>query len=200
MTRLSIPSRVRLGARWLLLPLLLAGCGRPRHSDPSEGGASAPKGDEPRLVELDLTAGAPETVDSGTLFHLSAGQSYTGLVRDLERAASDDKIRGLFVRLGEASFDLAESEELSSLLSKVRAKGKPVVCHAHELNNASALLTDRGCSKVWLSPAGEVSTIGIAAQMVYLHGIFDKLKIEVDFLHMGKFKSGAEPLTREGPS
>src|SRR5450755_5154026 len=123
MMRPSMQAGVHLGAHWLLLPLLLASCGgRPRHSDPGEGAASAPKGDEPRLVELDLTAGAPETIDSGTLFHLSAGQSYTGLVRDLERAASDDKIRGLFVRLGEASFDLAESEELSSLLSKVRSK------------------------------------------------------------------------------
>ena len=186
---------------WLLLPLVIAGChGRPRHFDSSDPSPSAPKGDEPRLVELDLTAGAPETIDSGTLFHLSAAQSYTGLVRDLERAASEDKIRGLFVRLGGASFDLAESEELSALLSKVRAKGKPVVCHAHELNNSSALLTERGCSKIWLSPAGEVSTIGIAAQMVYLHGIFEKLKVDVDFIHMGKFKSGAEPLTREGPS
>jgi protease-4 len=196
-----MPGRPRLSIALLLLPLVLASCGgRPRHYDPSEPGSSPPKADEARLVELDLTAGAPETIDSGTLFHLSAGQSYTGLVRTIERAASDDKVRGLFVRLGGASFDLAESEELSLLLAKVRAKGKSVVCHAHELNNSSALLADRGCSQVWLSPAGEVSTIGIAAQMVYLHGIFDRLKIEVDFLHMGKFKSGAEPLTREGPS
>jgi len=35
---------------------------------------------------------------------------------------------------------------------------------------------------------------------VYLHGIFEKLKVDVDFLHVGKFKSGPEPLTREGPS
>jgi protease-4 len=200
MTLRPLARRLAAHAHRLLLPLLLVGCSRPRHYDASDPGGSAPKGDEPRLVELDLTAGAPETIDSGTLFHLAAGQSYTGLVRTLERAASDEKIRGLFVRLGGASFDLAESEELSALLAKVKAKGKPVVCHAHELSNASALLTERGCSKIWLSPAGEVSTIGIAAQMVYLHGIFEKLKVEVDFLHMGKFKSGAEPLTREGPS
>jgi len=191
-------------ARWLVpfcfASLALAGCARPRHYDPSDPGTSAPKSDEPRLVELDLSAGAPETIDSGTLFHLSAGQSYTGLVRTIERATTDTKVQGLFVRLGEASFNLAESEELSALLAKVHAKGKPVICHAHELNNSSALLTARGCSRVWLSPAGEVSTIGIAAQMLYFHGIFDKLKVEVDFLHMGKFKSGAEPLTREGPS
>jgi protease-4 len=188
-------------ARCLLPLLLLVGCSaRPRHSDSSARPASELKEGEPRLVELDLSAGAPETIDSGALFHTPAGQTYTGLVRTISRAETDDAIRGLFVRLGGASFDLAQSEELSRLLARLRAKNKPVICHAHELSNSSALLTSRGCSKVWLSPAGEVSTIGIAAQMVYLHGIFQKLKVDVDFLHMGKFKSGAEPLTREGPS
>jgi protease-4 len=192
---------MRLRVSCLLPLLLLVGCSaRPRHNDSGAKPATELKDDEPRLVELDLSAGAPETIDSGALFRTPAAQTYTGLVRTITRALTDDKVRGLFVRLGGSSFDLAQSEELSRLLAKLRAKGKPVVCHAHELSNSSALLTSRGCSKVWLSPAGEVSTIGIAAQMVYLHGIFEKLKVDVDFLHMGKFKSGAEPLTREGPS
>jgi protease-4 len=186
-------------ARWLLPVLLLAAChARPRQTIASKAD-DAPKADEPRLVELDLSAGAPESTDGGALFRSSAAQTYTGLVRTISRVASDDKVRGLFVRLGGVSFNLAESEELSRLLAKLRGH-KPVVCHAHTLNNSTALLSARGCSKVWLSPAGDVSTIGIAAQMVYLHGIFRKLKVDVDFLHVGKFKSGAEPLTREGPS
>jgi len=191
---------MKVRAVWVLPLLLLAACNaRPRHTDANKSHA-APKGDEPRLVELDLSAGAPESSEGSALFRTSAAQTYTGLVRTIGRTLTDDKARGLFVRLGEASFNLAESEELSRLLALVHRKGKPVVCHAHTLNNSSALLTARGCSKVWLSPAGTVSTIGIAAQMVYFHGIFEKLKVDVDFLHMGKFKSGAEPLTREGPS
>jgi len=190
---------MNLRARWLLPALLLVACNaRPRHTEAGKS-HDAPKADEPRLVELDLSAGAPESSDGSALFRTPAAQTYTGLVRLIGRAATDDKVRGLFVRLGEASFNLAESEELSRLLAKLRGK-KPVVCHAHTLNNSSALLTARGCSRVWLSPAGDVSTIGIAAQMLYFHGIFSKLKVDVDFLHMGKFKSGAEPMTREGPS
>jgi len=192
---------MKLRACWLLPLLVIAGCNaRPRHGESGGGHSPAPKADEARLIELDLTAGAPESVDSSALFRTPAAQTYTGLTRILTRAASDEKVRGVFVRLGQASFDLAESEELSRLLAKVIQRGKPVVCHANALGNTSALLTSRGCSKVWLTPAGEVSTVGIAAQMVYLRGIFDKLKVDVDFLHMGKFKSGAEPLTREGPS
>jgi protease-4 len=191
---------MRLRACLLLPLLLLAACtARPRHTQASKD-HDAPKADEPRLVELDLSAGAPESSEGGALFRTPATQTYTGLIRIIGRAASDDKVRGLFVRLGEASFNLAESEELSRLLAGLRGKGKPVVCHAHSLGNSSALLGARGCSRLWLSPAGDVSTIGIAAQMLYFHGIFERLKIGVDFLHMGKFKSGAEPLTREGPS
>ncbi len=193
---------MKFPARWLLAPLLVVACsGRPRHIDSSASPkVVAIKDDEPRLIELDLSAGVPETIDSSALFHTPAAQTYTGLVRAILHTATDDKARGLFVRLGAASFNLSQSEELSRLLGKVQASGKPVTCHAHELNNSTALFTSRGCGKVWLSPAGEVSTIGIAAQMVYLHSIFAKLKVDVDFLHMGKFKSGAEPLTREGPS
>ena len=191
---------MKFPARFLLPALLLAACtARPRHTEAGKSEVT-PKADEARLVELDLSAGAPENSDGGALFRTPAAQTYTGLVRIIGRAATDDKVRGLFVRLGEASFNLAESEELSRLFGQVRSKGKPVVCHAHALSNSSALLSARGCSKVWLSPAGEVSTIGIAAQMVYFHGIFQRLKVDVDFLHMGKFKSGAEPMTREGPS
>ena len=47
------------------------------------------------------------------------------------------EVRGIFVRLGEASFDLSESEELSRLLGKVVSKGKPVVCHANTLGRLS---------------------------------------------------------------
>jgi protease-4 len=192
---------MKFRARWLLPILVLFGCGaRPKHFDVSVTPPAPLKDGAPRVIELDLSAGVSEAVSSGALFHTPATQTYTGLIRTILRAQTDAEVRGLFVRLGSASLELAQSEELSRLLSQLRAKGKPVVCHAHDLNNSTALFTSRGCSKVWLSPAGEVSTIGIAAQMVYLHGIFTKLKVDVDFLHMGKFKSGAEPLTREGPS
>jgi protease-4 len=36
--------------------------------------------------------------------------------------------------------------------------------------------------------------------MVYLKGALDRLGVVADFIHMGSYKSAAEPLTREGPS
>ncbi len=54
------------------------------------------------------------------------------------------------------------------------------------------LLASIAYSKLWLSPAGQVDTVGIAAQLVFAKGLLDKLNVDVDFLQMGKFKGASE--------
>jgi protease IV len=179
------------------LALLSASChGRPRSG---AGTSSAAPGLGKSVAEFDLTAGVPESV-SGGLFQPPASRTYVALARAVERIADDPDVGGAFVKFGGASIDFAQTEELSALFHELKQKGKPVVCHAHVLSNSSAAFALRGCSRTWLSPAGEAETVGIAAQIMYMRGLFDKLKVGVDFLHVGKFKSGVEPFTREGPS
>jgi protease IV len=181
-----------------LLPLLAAvSChGRPRSSG---GGPSGGGGFGKSVATFDLTGGVPESI-SGGLFQPPVSRTYVALARSVERVANDPDVGGAFVKFGGASLDWAQTEELGALFETLKKKGKPVVCHAHVLSNSSSAFALRGCSRTWLSPAGEAETVGIAAQIMYMRGLFDKLKVGVDFLHVGKFKSGVEPFTREGPS
>jgi len=182
-----------------LLPLLAVfSChGRPRSAGGSGTGSSS--GLHKSVAEFDLSGGVPESIGGG-LFQPPASRTYVALARVVERSADDPDVSGAFIKLGGASLDWAQTEELGSLFDKLKKKGKPVVCHAHTLSNASAAFALRACSRTWLSPAGDAETVGIAAQIMYMRGLFDKLKVGVDFLHVGKFKSGVEPFTREGPS
>jgi protease-4 len=123
-----------------------------------------------------------------------------GLVRSLERLAQNRDAKGVFVRLGESGIDWAQSEGLARMFSRLRQQGKSVVCHAHGLTNSSMWLAAKACDRIWLSPAGSVDTVGIAAQVVYLKELLDKLKISADFVSAGKYKTFAESLTRSGPS
>lgn len=152
------------------------------------------------IAEFDLTSGVAESTNAGLLYSVPASRTYVGLVRTLERAALG-KASGFLVRLGGEGLDWARSEELGSAFANLRKMtGKPVFCHAHGLDNRVAWFAARACSRIWVSPAGDVDTVGIAGQVVYLKGALDKLKIRADFLHMGKYKSAAESLTQEGPS
>lgn len=191
-------TRARTGRPLLAAGLALAcaaalGC----HGRPRAGGTGEPR-IGPAIGEVDLSRGAPESPARG-LFGPSKQKAHPELVRALEALpASSD--RGVFVRLGSARFSLARAHEVGRLLAKTRALGRPVVCHADELDNATLLLSSLGCSRVWVSPAGGVDSVGLAAQLLFANRLLTRLKVDVDFLQVGKFKGASEPFTRDAPS
>jgi protease IV len=151
------------------------------------------------VVELDLSHGLGERASNLSLLSGPSAPSLSELVLALKRAENDRRTRGFFVRLGGGDLSWAQAEELGRLLSNLKPE-LSVVCHAHTYSNATLLFAARGCDRLWLSPAGEVGTVGIAGQMVYLKRLLDRFQVKADFLHMGKYKSFAETFTEDGPS
>ncbi len=183
----------------LCLALVSSGCdGRPRHAEAAAHDVS-PSFSGPRVVELDLSRGAPESAAS-SLFGAVSRRTHLTLVRTLTSFSEDERNKGLFVRFGLSQIGMARAHEIGRLLGAIRTAGKPVVCHAEDYNNATMLLAALGCSKIWLSPAGEVSTVGLAAQLLFANRLLGKLNVEADFLQAGKYKGASEPFMRDGPS
>ncbi len=171
-------------------------------TEPGASSAASPKGAGAAgsgvLAEFDFTRGVPEEV-STPLFGTAARRSHLDLARAL-RALDASPSKGIFVRLGSATIGLAGSQEIGAHLGAFRKRGVPVVCHADGYQNSTMLLAAAGCSRIWVSPAGGVDTIGLAAQLLYGRSLLDRLHIAVDFLQVGKYKGAEEPFTRDGPS
>jgi len=188
------------GVAVIALAIALGACeGRPRSR--SGGGEKAQPRSGPALVVLDVSGGLPEK-EAGGLLGPPPGRrrSFDSLLRVLEQTRSDKDTKGYYVKFGSASFGTARAEELGGILADIRTK-IPVYCHADGLGNSSILAAARGCSKISISPSGEVETVGIAAQVIYLHKLLaEELHVDVDILQVGKFKGAEEPLTRDGPS
>jgi len=177
------------------------GCqGRPRLAATRTKSAPTKNYGSGTLAEIDLSNGVPESTDAGGWLPLPATRTFVGLSRALERIVNENKTTGVFISLGQVKLHLSQVEELVPLLGAIRAKKLPIICHAHALDNALLWLVTEGCDKVWLSPAGSVESIGIAAQSIYIKGLLDELKVQADFLSIGRYKSAAEMFTRRGPS
>jgi len=202
MTKLSS----RLPAlRWLCggaaVVCALASCeGRAPQSAASSAAADpAPSLGGPAVIELDLRGGISETVDAG-LFGGGRRTTYTDLVASLRDLRDSANPEGLFVRFGGGRIGFARAHEIGRILGEIRAKNKPVVCHADDYDNSSYLTASLGCSRVWVSPAGGVDTVGIAAQLLFAKSFLAKHKVDVDYLQIGKYKGAEEPFTRDAPS
>ncbi|MBX3232432.1 MAG: S49 family peptidase [Labilithrix sp.] len=180
------------------LATLLACEGRPKSEGPK---SDPPKKTGPAVAVLDLTGGVPEQ-SAGGLFSAPGRKTFDELLRATKEVADDkgDRSKGVLVKLGSASIGAARAQEIAEMLAAIKEK-KKVYCHADGLSNATLMLAAKGCSSIWVSPAGEVESIGLAAQIVYMRRLLaDELHLSIDFLQVGKFKGAEEPLTRDGPS
>src|SRR5262249_44465864 len=135
------------------------------------------------------------------LFGTSSRQTYYRLVTLLKQLSAEPESSGVLVRFGGARFGWARAQGLAELFAQLKQAKKPVVCHADEWGKTSSWITARGLRRVWVSPAGGVEAIGIAAELVYAHRLLtEKLGIDVDFLQIGRYKGAEEPFTRDAPS
>ncbi len=176
-----------------------AGCeGRPRPADATS--TESPRKSGPAVAVLDLSGGVPEQ-EKGGLFGVSgAKKSFDEALRVTKVLRDDKKSVGVMVKLAGAQIGAARAQELGEMLAALKEK-KKVFCHADALSNTTLMVAAKGCSSIWISPAGEVDAIGLAAQVVYMRRLLvDELHLSVDFLQVGKFKGAEEPLTRDGPS
>lgn len=180
-----------------LTSLCLFACnGRPRAStDKGEPGLSG----QGYVSVVNLSQGAAENPISSGLFPAPPGLTFYGLLTSLDEIEKDEKSKAVLVQLRGVSFGFARSKEIGERLGKLKKK-VPVVCHTHEIDNATLWMLQKGCSDIWVSAAGDVPTVGIGAELSYLKGAFDKVGVRADMLAMGKYKSGGEALTREGPT
>lgn len=196
------PWRSLAGPLGLVAALALgAGCeGRPR-SAPEASSAPA-KTSGPYVATLDVSDGLPEAEDSGFLgLTPPKHRSLWDFLAAVEAVRKDKKVKGLFVRFGSANFGAARAEEMGGALLELRRAGMPIHCHAESLGNTGMMAAAQACTKITISPAGDVDTVGLAGQVIYLRRLLvDELRLSVDILQVGKFKGAEEPLTRDGPS
>jgi len=133
-------------------------------------------------------------------FFGARGKSFARLLRTLESAADDDEVEGLIIRYREPALGYAQMEELRNVLLQFKANGKPIVLYADYLGNVSYYLASVA-DFIAVSPTGNgVNLLGLRANMTFFKGTFDKIGIQPDFLHAGKYKSAMEMFMREEPS
>ena len=201
-------SRLRRGGRAIGIAcagtaigvLALACDGRaPVTSAPAKVDAKTPESfGGPAVYELDLRGTVTETSEGG-LFGGGRRTTYAELVDGLRDMRESKTTAGVFVRLG-GRLGFARAHEIGRILGEIRGADKPVYCHADDYDNGAYLTASLGCTKIYVSPAGGVDTVGIAAQLLFAKSFLAKYKVDVDYLQIGKYKGAEEPFTRDAPS
>lgn len=123
----------------------------------------------------------------------------TETASEIRRAATDERITGLYVQVEDLSVGWAGAAELRDAITAFSAAGKPCWAWADGYENKTYYVAS-ACKEVYVSPAGVLLVNGFSITTEYYAGTFEKLGVTSNFEHVGDFKSAIEPYSRTEPT
>ena len=91
----------------------------------------------------------------------------------------------------------AKVQEVRAGILDFRRSGKPAYAYLEYADDRGYYLAS-ACSRILLMPSSQLALNGLASYSVFLRGTFDKLDAYPDFLHVGQYKTAANPYTEKG--
>jgi protease-4 len=133
------------------------------------------------------------------LFGGRAAQPLKDLVERLRQARADQEVKAVIVDLNGAEIGLGQMAEVRDEMRKLATAEKAVYVTMDSLDTRLYALAS-AATHINVTPTGGVDLIGLYSRQPYLKGLLDMLGVQADFVHMGDYKTAAEPLTRSEPS
>ncbi|MFI3247389.1 MAG: signal peptide peptidase SppA [Ferrimonas sp.] len=121
------------------------------------------------------------------------------LLHAIRQAASDDKVSALVLKPGNLNAGLAKLADIGLAITDFKESGKPVLFYGGGMDQANYYLASFA-DEITINPGGGVLIDGFGMTTLYFHEALEKLKVSVHMYRVGKYKSFAEPFTRNDMS
>ncbi len=156
------------------------------------------------VLTLDLDRGVVERAPTGLLGRLQLDGAYPmrEVLDALDKAATDERVTGLVVRLSDGDLSMAKAQELRDAVTAFRESGKPALLFSESIggdgNGTIAYYLATAFSQVWLQPSGDLSLAGFSLELPFLRDLLDTLEIKPQFGARHEYKTAIDSLTEQG--
>ncbi len=111
----------------------------------------------------------------------------------IEHAASDDKIKGIYLNLDEGIHSgIAKATSLRNALLKFKESGKFIIAYS-KYYTQGAYYVSSVADKVYVNPLGGIDFHGFSAMIPFFKDMLDKIGVKMQVFYAGDFKSATEP-------
>ena len=117
----------------------------------------------------------------------------------LRRAATDPRIKAVLFEPEGGSCGWATMQEIRGDLENFRKSGKPLIAWLKSPDLRGYYMAT-AASKIYMPPTDLLNVKGIGFQMMYFKNTLDKLGVQVDVEHAGKYKDYGDQWTKSSMS
>jgi protease-4 len=154
---------------------------------------TAPKLPGDMVLTLDMRNGLPDARPNNPFAEPGRVASVIDAVTALAQAENDDRVKGLYMRVGGNGISGAQAQEIRSALKSFKAKGKFVIAHAQAFYSGGMgdYFLASAADELWMQPVSEMNTAGVATTSAFLRGLLDKIQAKPEFTQRYEYKNAA---------
>lgn len=113
----------------------------------------------------------------------------------LRNAAADSRIQAVVLEPRGLGVGWAKLEELRADIINFKKSGKPVYAFLRGAGTKEYYLAT-AADRVFMSPEDELDVKGMRAELMFVKGTLDKLGVQMEFEHVGKYKDAPDMFTK----
>jgi len=156
------------------------------------------------ILTVDLQGGLRERVSGDPLSQLLMGEAAVDLhsmTLAIETAATDPKIKGIWIRTNGMLSSWASLEAVRRSLEAFKTSGKPVYATSrNQFLLESEYFVASVADSVFLEPESLFEFNGFTLTSTFYGSLFEKLGVEAEIVRAGKYKGAVEAYTRSDMS
>lgn len=149
------------------------------------------------ILYLDLTGVIEERSTTPKLAEILSGdktesQGLNDITGAIRRAATDDRISGIYLNCDGSSAGIATRQSIVEALHAFQQSGKWIISYADTYSQGDYYVASVADS-LFINPQGIIDIHGLSATTIFYTGLLEKLGVEMQVLKVGTFKSAVEP-------
>jgi protease-4 len=128
-------------------------------------------------------------------FKSSQSIGMNDILKNLDKAATDPNIAGIYMELSNVDAGMANLEEIREKLLKFKESGKFIISYGENYSQSAYFLASVA-DEIYMNPDGGLMFKGMIAQLTFLKNMLGKLEVEPQIIRgpNNKYKSAVEPL------
>ncbi len=150
------------------------------------------------VLVLDVSGSLPDYSpddSAAKIFGFGQADSFSNLLMQLKKGKADSRIGAVLLDINFPGIGWGKADELRAAIADFKTSGKPVFAYM-EMGSNKEYYIAVAADKVYLPPTGDLYINGFAAQAQFYKGSLDKLGVDYEDVHVGKYKSFNERFTR----
>ncbi len=153
------------------------------------------------VLEIDLRRGLSDQAPTNPFAALGgSGLSVMGIVDALAQAQTDNRIKGVLIRLPEMGMSPASADELRQAVDRFEASGKPIVAHSQGLYpigaSVSTYMLGAAAGELWMAPTAQLGATGLSIDDIFLGRAFDRFGVQPEFEQRHEYKNAVNTLNQ----